>query len=227
MLQRPVHGRYRNLGPRTAGATSGPHAERLTAKCSRSLRRRRRRALEESRKMPASAGVPNMAALLGIVLVWSIASTAVGAHESWINRGGYRNSAGEWCCGDNDCESPGQIAVYREGLGHRGQGIRPIRRGHTESGRKDPDLPPARSHTPLCIRTATRLVARRRCGKIRQISARFHKPTVAGRDVESPSRATRGAGGFLREGPAQSRLRNLADAIRGAACSGGAAAQQT
>lgn len=93
------------------GATSGPHAERLTAKCSRSLRRRRRRALEECREMPASARVPNMATLLGIVLVWSIASTAVGAHESWINRGGYRNSAGEWCCGDNDCESPGQIAV--------------------------------------------------------------------------------------------------------------------
>ena len=65
--------------------------------------------------MPTSAGVPNMAALLGIVLVWSIASTAVGAHESWINRGGYRNSAGEWCCGDNDCESPGQIAVTGKG----------------------------------------------------------------------------------------------------------------
>jgi hypothetical protein len=65
--------------------------------------------------MPASAKVPNVAALLGIVLVWSIASTTVGAHESWINRGGYRNSAGEWCCGDNDCESPGQIAVTGKG----------------------------------------------------------------------------------------------------------------
>ena len=27
----------------------------------------------------------------------------------------YRNSAGEWCCGDNDCESPGQIAVTGKG----------------------------------------------------------------------------------------------------------------
>jgi hypothetical protein len=72
-------------------------------------------ASEETREMTASARVPNMAALLGIVLVWSIASTAVGAHESWINRGGYRNSAGEWCCGDNDCESPGQIAVTGKG----------------------------------------------------------------------------------------------------------------
>ena len=56
-----------------------------------------------------------MAALLGIALVWIVASTAVGAHESWINRGSYRNSAGEWCCGDNDCESPGQIAVTGKG----------------------------------------------------------------------------------------------------------------
>ena len=27
------------------------------------------------------------------------------AHDSWINRGLYRNSAGEFCCGANDCKS--------------------------------------------------------------------------------------------------------------------------
>jgi hypothetical protein len=101
---------------------------------------------------------------------------------------------------------------YREGLGHRRQGIRPVRRGHAKSGRKDLDLPPARSHTPLCIRTATRLVARWRRGKIRQMSARFRKSTVLGRDVESRSRATRGAGGSPGR-TAQSRLRNLAGAL--------------
>lgn len=25
------------------------------------------------------------------------------AHESWISRGGHRNGAGEWCCGEGDC----------------------------------------------------------------------------------------------------------------------------
>jgi hypothetical protein len=25
------------------------------------------------------------------------------AHDTWINRGGYRNPAGEWCCGVGDC----------------------------------------------------------------------------------------------------------------------------
>jgi hypothetical protein len=25
------------------------------------------------------------------------------AHESWISRGGLRNAAGEWCCGEGDC----------------------------------------------------------------------------------------------------------------------------
>jgi hypothetical protein len=25
------------------------------------------------------------------------------AHDSWISRGGLRNGAGEWCCGEGDC----------------------------------------------------------------------------------------------------------------------------
>jgi hypothetical protein len=29
----------------------------------------------------------------------------VSAHDSWVNNGGFRNSAGEWCCGDYDCKS--------------------------------------------------------------------------------------------------------------------------
>lgn len=62
--------------------------------------------------MGTSARVPSIAALLGIVLIWSIASTALAvAHESWINRGGYQNSAGEWLCGVTERETPGQIAV--------------------------------------------------------------------------------------------------------------------
>ena len=138
---------------------------------------------------------------------------------------------------------------YREGLGHRRQGIRPVRRGHAKSGRKDLDLPPARSHTPLCIRTATRLVARRRCGKIRQISARFHKSTVAGRHFEKSlagnaacrrilagrTRAIRSAQTCRRPAgwrhhvvsSATAHLGNSRVTIRGASCSGGAAPQQT
>jgi len=27
------------------------------------------------------------------------------AHDSWISKGGYKNPAGEWCCGDYDCKS--------------------------------------------------------------------------------------------------------------------------
>jgi hypothetical protein len=38
--------------------------------------------------------------LAGAVLV--IASDAL-AHDSWISRGGLRNPAGEWCCGEGDC----------------------------------------------------------------------------------------------------------------------------
>ena len=38
--------------------------------------------------------------LAGAALV--IASDAL-AHDSWISRGGLRNPAGEWCCGEGDC----------------------------------------------------------------------------------------------------------------------------
>lgn len=41
-------------------------------------------------------------ALAGILLVLQAIEPG-SAHDSWISRGGYRNAAGEWCCGDNDC----------------------------------------------------------------------------------------------------------------------------
>ena len=76
------------------------------------------RALSRPLKMGTSARVPSIAALLGIVLIWSIASTALAvAHESWINRGGYGNSAGEWLCGVTERETPGQIAVTGKAKG--------------------------------------------------------------------------------------------------------------
>jgi hypothetical protein len=34
-----------------------------------------------------------------------VSPTGTFAHESWINRGGFKNTAGEWCCGDYDCKS--------------------------------------------------------------------------------------------------------------------------
>ena len=34
-----------------------------------------------------------------------IVASPVLAHDSWINRGFYRNSAGEICCGAYDCKS--------------------------------------------------------------------------------------------------------------------------
>lgn len=39
------------------------------------------------------------------------------AHDSWINRGGYRNAVGEWCCGTGDC-----VIVPKERVVMTGQG---------------------------------------------------------------------------------------------------------
>src|SRR5258707_15206951 len=40
-------------------------------------------------------------ALAFVTFVLIIPDTS--AHDSWISRGGHRNAAGEWCCGDGDC----------------------------------------------------------------------------------------------------------------------------
>src|SRR5437879_11288178 len=40
---------------------------------------------------------------------------AADAHDSWISRGGYRNLAGEWCCGATDCEAHDEIATTGAG----------------------------------------------------------------------------------------------------------------
>lgn len=42
--------------------------------------------------------------IAGLIIVALFATTlAANSHESWISRGGIRNTAGELCCGNNDC----------------------------------------------------------------------------------------------------------------------------
>jgi hypothetical protein len=41
-----------------------------------------------------------LASMLAVVVF--VASDTF-AHDTWINRGGYRNATGEWCCGIGDC----------------------------------------------------------------------------------------------------------------------------
>ena len=42
--------------------------------------------------------------LLVFVPALLTATTAL-AHDNWVNRGAFKNGAGEWCCGDYDCKS--------------------------------------------------------------------------------------------------------------------------
>jgi hypothetical protein len=53
------------------------------------------------------------------VLLAALAATALLApalsHESWIDRGGHRNAAGEWCCGEGDCAIVPRRDVIAEG----------------------------------------------------------------------------------------------------------------
>jgi len=47
--------------------------------------------------------MPRALTCSALTLLAALSSTAALAHDIWINRGTYRNPAGEWCCGANDC----------------------------------------------------------------------------------------------------------------------------
>jgi hypothetical protein len=47
--------------------------------------------------------MPRALTCSALTLLIIVLSTAALAHDMWISRGSYRNPAGEWCCGANDC----------------------------------------------------------------------------------------------------------------------------
>lgn len=66
------------------------------------------------------------------VLAVSVASSAALAHDTWINRSSYKNPAGEWCCGAEDCGvvSPSAVKTGSGGYSLRG----PVTYGEAVTG---------------------------------------------------------------------------------------------
>jgi hypothetical protein len=57
-------------------------------------------------------------ALVGLVGALLAIGPLASAHDSWINRGGFRNAAGEWCCGAGDCFTIPSEKVSVNGIGY-------------------------------------------------------------------------------------------------------------
>ena len=53
----------------------------------------------------SQALVRSLLVLFPVLLPALFAVNAASAHDSWINRGAFKNAAGEWCCGDYDYKS--------------------------------------------------------------------------------------------------------------------------
>jgi hypothetical protein len=53
-----------------------------------------------------------------IVLSFSLVSSAAFAHDIWINKGSFKNPAGEWCCGAEDCGVVSPNAVHASSAGY-------------------------------------------------------------------------------------------------------------
>ncbi len=67
-----------------------------------------------------------------LVLVLSLLCYSAFAHEVWISRGAFKNPAGEWCCGAEDCGvvSPNAVKAGIGGYSVRG----PVTYGEAVTG---------------------------------------------------------------------------------------------
>lgn len=59
---------------------------------------------------------PSAGVLAVSVLIFS--ASAAYAHDSWISRGQFKNSANEWCCGNIDCVVIPEQRVHPNGVGY-------------------------------------------------------------------------------------------------------------
>lgn len=50
-----------------------------------------------------------------VVLLGFLLFTPALAHDSWIMKGGHRNAAGEWCCGEGDCFEVEPVRITANG----------------------------------------------------------------------------------------------------------------
>ena len=70
------------------------------------------------------------------------------AGEDWIQKGGLRNAAGEWCCGEGDCAlmSPGSVTSTAHGFALHGVGT--ISQGEASRFERYDELVPEREAQP-------------------------------------------------------------------------------
>lgn len=62
-------------------------------------------------------GQTPMIRLAAILILFALIVPAL-AHDNWIMKGGHRNSAGEWCCGEGDCFIIPKEQVRMNGKGY-------------------------------------------------------------------------------------------------------------
>jgi len=86
-------------------------------------------------------------------------ATAAFAHDSWISRGGHRNTAGEWCCGEGDCFVVPNQSVGITGQGYQLYGSETVPFGETQPSRRGLlALQAPGRHPPLLLRAADELL---------------------------------------------------------------------
>jgi len=62
--------------------------------------------------------MPRILTRSALVILLTLCGSAAFAHDIWINRGAFKNPAGEWCCGAEDCGVVSPKAVHTTNGGY-------------------------------------------------------------------------------------------------------------
>jgi hypothetical protein len=84
-----------------------------------------------------------------LALAGVLAAVPALAHDSWISRGGLKNPAGEWCCGEGDCAVMDDDAVKTTPQGYRFSGVGRIGSGKGEVAERYNEIIPSSELMPI------------------------------------------------------------------------------
>jgi hypothetical protein len=126
-------------------------------------------------------GYPMFRSLIRLALAFTTFALVIPntfAHDSWISRGGHRNRAGEWCCGDGDC-----FVIPKERIMMTGEGYVIIQGPLAGVGPQqyesvpfsEASLPPTESSGAANVRTERAAASLRRRRPPERIRDRSHK----------------------------------------------------
>lgn len=76
-----------------------------------------------SQSLKRSSLMTRLLSLIALLLIMIGSTCPTYSHDSWVSKGGLKNGAGEWCCGDYDCHTYDKTETTASGWRVNNKGI--------------------------------------------------------------------------------------------------------